>query len=719
MSSFRSLNNVCGENGSEHRRARHGRRLFVAATVVALAMFGVVVAPGSAHAASCMSFPCAFSSNPTWESNTPDKAIDLNTSTWWQTVSATTTPTITVDLGVSTSLSAARTQWVSGFAASSYLIQTSADGTTWTTQLTITGNTNSDRTDGFPVVSARYLQLVVTPYTPPPTPYANFALTELGWDNHGVSFPLATASGPSWQNNTPDKAVDLNTSTWWQPIGTTSTPTLIVNLGTSTRLSAIRTQWLSGYAASNYQIQTSPDGVTWTTQATVTGNAPDSVDHTYFFAALNAQYLQLVVTPYTPPGTPYAFVALTELGWDNHGVSFTYPYAYSSNPTWASNTPDKAIDGNTATWWQTVSATTTPTITVNLGTSTTLTAARTQWLSGYAASSYQIQTSPDGITWTTQLNIIGNTNTDRSDAFAPVNAQYLQLVVTPYSPPGMPYANLALTELGWNGHGANFPLAYSTNPTWENNTPDKAIDGNTATWWQPISATTTPTITVNLGTTTTLTAFRTQWYPGFAASSYQIQTSPDGVNWTTQLSVTGNTSADRSDAFAPLNAQYLQLVVTPYTPPGTPYANFALTELSWNGHGVNFPLAYSSNPTWRTNTPDKAIDGNTATWWQTIDATATPTITVNLGVSTTLSAARTQWYPGFAASNYQIRTSPDGIVWTTRLTVTGNTSTDRTDTFAAVNAQYLQLVIIPYTPNGITGYADFALTELGWNGHGV
>jgi hypothetical protein len=699
------------------------RRVALLALVALLGTLAMVVAPTAAHAASCANFPCASSANPTWENNTPDKAIDLNASTFWQTVSATTSPTLTIDLGASMSLSEARTEWYPGFAAGGYQIQTSPDGTTWTTQLTITGNTSTDRIDGFPVVSARYLQLVVTPYTPPQTPYANFALTELGWDNHGVSFPLATANGPSWQNNTPDKAIDQDSTTWWQPIGSTATPTLTVNLGTPTRVSAIHTLWYGlGYAATGYELQTSSDGVTWTTQQTVTGNSPDAIDQTYYLAPVIVQYLQLVVTPYTPGGGPYASVALSELNWDNHGVAFTYPYAYSSNPTWGNNRPDGAIDTDLSTWWQTVDATTTPTLTVNLGRPTTLAAARTEWVAGYAARGYQIQTSPDAVTWTTQVTVTGNTSADRSYGFTPVVAQYLQIVITPYSSSGVtPYADFALLELGWTGHlvSPSFPLAYSSNPTWANNTPDKAIDGNTATWWQPVSATATPSLTINLGGTTTLTAARTEWYPGFAASSYQIQTSPDGINWTTQLTITGNTSTDRSDAFAPVFAQYLQLVITPYSAPATPYANFALTELGWNGHGVNFPLAYSSNATWRTNTPDKAIDLNTATWWQTVDATTTPTITVNLGATTPLSAARTQWLAGYAASSYQIQTSPDGVIWTTQLTITGNTSTDRIDTFSAVNAQYLQLVITPYTPNGVTGYAHFALTELGWNGHGV
>jgi hypothetical protein len=264
--------------------------------------------------------------------------------------------------------------------------------------------------------------------------------------------------------------------------------------------------------------------------------------------------------------------------------------------------------------------------------------------------------------------------------------------------------------------------ATSPNTIWNNNVAANAIDGNTATWWQPVAGTVSPTIEVEVAPGTSLSAVRAQWYgAGFEPQSYVIETSPDGVTWTTQVSVTANSATDRTDSFPVVsNARYFQIVVSSYPAAGgDPFAHLALSELSWDGHGINFPIASSPNTIWNNNVAANAIDGNTATWFQTIDATPTPTITVNLGTPTTLTAVRTQWYAGYAASGYQIQTSSDGVTWTTQVSVTGNTSTDRTDTLTTVTAQYLQLLVTPYTPNGVTPYSSFALTELGWNGHGA
>ena len=151
--------------------------------------------------------------------------------------------------------------------------------------------------------------------------------------------------------------------------------------------------------------------------------------------------------------------------------------------------------------------------------------------------------------WTTQLTVTPAPHPGNPERSTPtpspaaVSATYLRLVATAYPSAGTdPYAHVALEELGWDGHGATFPAAFSANTTCASDAPANAIDNNTATWWQPVAATVNPTVAVDLGTPTTLSAVSTTWYsPAFAPSAYQIQTSPDGVNWTTQLTVSADT----------------------------------------------------------------------------------------------------------------------------------------------------------------------------------
>jgi hypothetical protein len=300
-----------------------------------------------------------------------------------------------------------------------------------------------------------------------------------------------------------------------------------------------------------------------------------------------------------------------------------------------------------------------------------------------------------------------------------VSADYLRLVITSYSATTNPYAQFALEELGWDGHGASFPQAYSADTTWNGNVPANAIDGNSSTWWQTVNGVSDPTLEVDLGAPTTLSAVSTQWYnASFAPSGYEVQTSTDGVNWTTALTVTNNTEASRTEMFpgGQVSADYLRLVITSYSATTNPYAQFALEELGWDGHGASFPQAYSPDTTWNGNVPANAIDGNSSTWWQTVNGVSDPTLEVDLGAPTTLSAVSTQWYnSSFAPSGYEVQTSTDGVNWTTALTVTNNTEASRTEMFPGgqVSADYLQVVITSYSAT-TNPYAQFALEELGW-----
>src|SRR5262249_38391388 len=156
------------------------------------------------------------------------------------------------------------------------------------------------------------------------------------------------------------------------------------------------------------------------------------------------------------------------------------------------------------------------------------------------------------------------------------------------------------------------------NTIWNNDVAANAIDGNTSTWWQPVAGTANPTIEVELAPGSSLSAERSQWYGGgFEPQAYVIQTSPDGTTWTTQVSVTGNSSTDRTVSF-PLvsNVRYFQIVVTSYPAAGEPYVLLALLELGWDGPRSLLATLPISNTIWNNDVAANAIDGNTSTWWQ-------------------------------------------------------------------------------------------------------
>jgi hypothetical protein len=93
---------------------------------------------------------------------------------------------------------------------------------------------------------------------------------------------------------------------------------------------------------------------------------------------------------------------------------------------------------------------------------------------------------------------------------------------------------------------------------------------NPNVWWQPTAAATAPVAYgVNLGQPTAGSAATTTWYPAYFPSAYEVDTSPDGVTWSTQLSFSSNT-ASRTDVFpnGQVTARYLRLPITAFEAAG-------------------------------------------------------------------------------------------------------------------------------------------------------
>ena len=96
---------------------------------------------------------------------------------------------------------------------------------------------------------------------------------------------------------------------------------------------------------------------------------------------------------------------------------------------------------------------------------------------------------------------------------------------------------------------------------------NSATPPNPNVWWQPTAAATAPvTYEVDLGPPTVLSAVTTTWDLAFFPSAYHVDTSPDGITWTTQLSFGANTASSRIDAFpgGQVSASYLRLVITAF-----------------------------------------------------------------------------------------------------------------------------------------------------------
>jgi hypothetical protein len=208
--------------------------------------------------------------------------VDGNPTTRWG--SAFSDPQwVQVDLGQTYNINHVSLNWEAACAAS-YQIQTSTNGTTWTTVYNRTNGT-SEHIDVAVTASARYVRVNgtarasawgysmydlqvfstsgATPSpTPTPTPTGSGTLLSQGRP--------ATASSSENGSFTAPMAVDGNAGTRWS--SAFSDPQwLQVDLGTTRQLNRVVLNWEAAYGRA-YQIQTSTDGTTWTTvYSTTTG----------------------------------------------------------------------------------------------------------------------------------------------------------------------------------------------------------------------------------------------------------------------------------------------------------------------------------------------------------------------------------------------------------------------------------------------------------------
>jgi hypothetical protein len=254
------------------------RRISIIGLVLALAAALALVAgpPDRAAAASTLlsqGQPATASS--TENAGTPaSNAVDGNTGTRWS--SAFSDPQwLQVDLGASASITQVVLQWEAAY-ATGFQIQTSADGTNWTTiysTTTGTGGTQTLNVSG----TGRYVRMYGTARA---TAYG-YSLWEFqvygslggggscSTTNAALNRP-ATASSTENAGTPASNAVDGNTGTRWS--SAFSDPQwLQVDLGSSQSICQVTLNWEAAYATA-FQIQTSPDGSAWTSiYSTTTG----------------------------------------------------------------------------------------------------------------------------------------------------------------------------------------------------------------------------------------------------------------------------------------------------------------------------------------------------------------------------------------------------------------------------------------------------------------
>jgi len=135
-------------------------------------------------------------------------------------------------------------------------------------------------------------------------------------------------------------------------------------------------------------------------------------------------------------------------------------------------------------------------------------------------------------------------------------------------------------------------LVTSTNTTWLSQTPALAGDGNTSTYWQPVQATVTGLLVIDTHATVAqpVAGIRCRWFAdGYQPNAYSVE-QWTGTAWATVVSITGNTSTDRTDLFpAVATTRQLRLVITGFGAGGGGAAALAVREIEWIDAVVTAP----------------------------------------------------------------------------------------------------------------------------------
>jgi hypothetical protein len=264
--------------GTRHRwRAGMPRRYrrVIGAVMAALALALMLAAgtAGRAQAATLLSqgMPTTASSTESAAYPAAD-ATDGSTATRWS--SAFSDPQwLQVDLGSQATISQVTLDWEAAY-ATAFQLQTSTNGSTWTTiysTTTGTGGTQNLTVTG----TGRYVRMYGTARA---TAYGyslwefqvyGTAGTTCNTTNAALNHP-ATASSLENATFPASAAVDGNTGTRWS--SAFSDPQwLEVDLGSSQTICGASLNWEAAYATA-FQLQTSTDGSTWTTiYSTTTG----------------------------------------------------------------------------------------------------------------------------------------------------------------------------------------------------------------------------------------------------------------------------------------------------------------------------------------------------------------------------------------------------------------------------------------------------------------
>lgn len=188
-----------------------------------------------------------------------------------------------------------------------------------------------------------------------------------------------------------------------------------------------------------------------------------------------------------------------------------------------------------------------------------------EWQPAFDTKDYDILTSTDGTTWSTAMQVRGNTaGVSRHTFTSAINAKYVKVnIITPEQSGGTVARIFEIVLYkGTKVPTGTVTTVGSTSSCSANETSDKAGDGSYTTRYCGYPK----TLQADLGSVKTISS-AVLWhagsaaeYPGWNTGSFDILASVDGVKWTLVQQVRGNNGgATVHDFKYPINARYLKI----------------------------------------------------------------------------------------------------------------------------------------------------------------
>lgn len=637
---------------------------------------------------------------------TLEDLYDLNYTTGARTTGNGGLQTITIDLGQSTTFSDIQLAAITAANLNGATLQTSPDGTTWTTVVSnanglpltsISGATNTSLTlFSFASVTARYVRL--TKYD-----------SKLDLSEFRLLPSVSQSSGTVL--GTPINLYDNVVSAAATTLATSAGQWIMQDLGCNRNFSAVKLCAVTVANLNGAELQVSTNGSTWTTLTTtnsatgVSGATIAGISATYpitfNFPLQNARYIRVYKSTASIVETSEFQVA------PEVRTSSATTLALSGNKTTLN-------DGSFITGITTAAtAGITQWAVINLGKPVTFSHVQLATITSVAnLDGSSIQTSNDAINWTTQVaSITGSSTTQLVPYYfsTPVTAQYVRVLK------GTAASTLAISEFIVS---PAITLSSGTKPVATNfgNLYDNAIAATTTT-----GTGTNQYVMLDFGSNKNFS--HVQIAAGTAVGNLdgaELQISTDAINWT-NLTFTNDATGVTGTTFSGSS------IVYPITYTFT-NQNARYIRVFRSGSGIvslgEFRVAPAIFQSSATSLANNAIATQFSEGTYTTGALSTTVVGVNQysGINfgspktfNTIVLAPLTATTNLDGSTFQV--SNDGYSWTTVPTLTNTTTeisnstvegsvlnTLRTYTFSAQTAQYARLIKLDGSAIGISEF---------------